>query len=357
MLILLRQIVFLFIATIMRWPLWLLIGIIGRFGVFKTVFLVYPTDEVESRCFCPNIALVRRYLLGRPTPAGLILDGWRPMGIYFVTPDVPMDLARKKNRKQVEIIVRRMRWIRRLAGAKTIGLAGQLGPIFSRRHNIPMEPPLFDSIKGNVFSIHEAVSWVADRKLSCLHNQKITVIGGGELGITLQEYLTGQGYQCNTVSVRYTRRGEIIPIKSQQNVENLQDARFVVNLLPKGTDFLNAKLQEFIPPTATIIDFSRPAIAPDALPQTVYAGNKLRRFNMRFVFALPGGWTQQQLPACALPAILAALTGESHDQLEPFCQLARQQAFSTALVDTPEVHAVPVRRQLASMAYDLSLGA
>ncbi len=339
--ILLKQIIFLFIGTILRWPLWLLIGITGRFGFFQTVFLVYPTDEVECREFCPEITLLRRYFLGRPTPGGLIMNGWRPMGIYFVIPDLPMVLARKKNKKHVELIVQRMRWIRRLAGAKTIGLAGQLGPIFSRRHNIPMEPPLFDSINGNIFSIHEAVKWVGNQKLPLLYKQKITVVGGGELGVTLLEYLTDQGYQCNTVSVRYTRRAEIIPVKSAENIEHLQNAHFVINLLPKGTDFLNAKLQEFIPPTAAIIDFSRPAISANALPQTLYSGNKLRRSNMRFVFALPGGWKQQQLPACALPALLAAISGEIHDQLEPFCQLARQQAFCTALVDTPEVMSLP----------------
>ncbi|MBU0945572.1 MAG: hypothetical protein KJ804_05565 [Proteobacteria bacterium] len=330
-----RQIIFILIGTVLRWPLWLFIALIGRSGIFKTVFLVYPTDEVECRGFCPRIPLLRRFFSGRPTPGGLIMNGWMPMGIYFVIPDLTQDLARKKNRALAEAIVRRMHWIRRLAGARTIGLAGQLGPIFARRHNIPMDPPLFSSINGNIFSIHEAINWVTRQKRSFFHARKVAVVGGGELGGTLQEYLNHQGYQCNTVDVRYTRRGKVVPLQSDENMENLHDVNFVINLMPKGEDFLDSNLHEFISKDSVIIDFSRPAIPEKALPQEVYFGNRIRRTDMRFIFALPGGWKQRQMPACALPALLSALTGEVSEHLEAFCFLARRQAFGTALVDTP----------------------
>ncbi|MBU1231248.1 MAG: hypothetical protein KKD01_11330 [Proteobacteria bacterium] len=333
--IFLRQIIFFFIGTLLRWPLWLLIGLIGRSGIFKTVFLVYPTDEVECRGFCPNISFLRRFFSGRPTPGGLIMNGWMPMGIYFVIPDLTRDLARKKNRALAETIVRRMLWIRQLSGAQTIGLAGQLGPIFARRHNIPMEPPLFSSINGNIFSIHEAINWVTRQKQSFFHARNVAVVGGGELGCTLLEYLNNQGYHCNTVDVRYTRQGKVVPLQSDENMGNLHDVNFVINLMPKGDDFLDSNLHKFISHDAVIIDFSRPAIPENILPQEIYFGNRIRRTDMRFIFALPGGWKQRQLPACALPALLTALTGQVKSQLESFCLLARQNAFGTALVDAP----------------------
>ncbi|NOQ46841.1 MAG: hypothetical protein GQ559_09260 [Desulfobulbaceae bacterium] len=118
-------------------------------------------------------------------------------------------------------------------------------------------------------------------------------------------------------------------------MDHLHSVDFVINLMPNGEDFLASRLQEFIPQTAAIIDFSRPAISEKMLPQKVYLGNRIRRSDMRFVFALPGGWKQRQLPACALPALLAALTGQVSKRLESFCLLARQQAFGTALVDAP----------------------
>lgn len=333
-----RQIIFLTLAIILRWPLCALIYIIGRTGIFKTVFLVYPTDEIEVLGFCPNIPLLRQYLSGKPTPAGLIMNGWLPMGIYFVISDLPRDLAFKKNRHIAESIVHHMHWFRKLAGARTIGLAGQLGPIFSRRHNISMEPPIFTSIYGNIFSIHEAINWVARQKKSFLRSQKVAVIGGGELGITLQEYLNSQGYGCSIIDVRYTMRGKVVPVQTSNSREQLRGIDFIINLMPKGEDFITSGLKKAIPRNAAIIDFSRPAIPADQLVQKVYLGNRVRRSNMRFIFALPGGWKQKQLPACALPSVIAAMTGQITEQLESFCLLARQQSFSTALIDTPIIN-------------------
>ncbi|TKB23154.1 hypothetical protein FCL47_23660 [Desulfopila sp. IMCC35006] len=327
-----RQFVFIFLGTVLRWPIWLMIGIAGQFKLFRFVFLVYPTDEVECRQFCPNIPILRRYLSGRPTPGGLVVDGWCPIGIYFVVPDLPRDLARKKNRQLAETIVRRMRWIRRLAGAKTIGLAGQLGPIFSKRHNIPIEPPIFSSINGNIFSIHEAINWAALKKNTFSKQIKIAIIGGGELGETLHGYLSGQGLQCDIVDVRFTRRGNVLAITSCQSEEMVKQADFVINLLPKGEDFIESNLSNIMGEKTSVIDFSRPAIDQEKLSQRIYMGNRVQRTGMRFVLALPGGWGQKELPACSLPALLAALTGEINNKVDSFCLHARKQSFTTALI-------------------------
>ena len=199
---LLRQIVFLTLAVILRWQLFTLIWLVGRTGIIKTVFLIYATDELEALGICPNIPFIRQYLSGKPTPAGLIMNGWLPMGIYFVISDLAKDLAFKKNKHIAEEIVRRMHWFRRLSGAKTIGLAGQLGPIFSRRHNIPMDPPIFISTLGNIFSIHESINWISKQKNTILRRQKVAIIGGGELGTALQKHLRNQGYGCSLINVR-----------------------------------------------------------------------------------------------------------------------------------------------------------
>lgn len=332
MLTCLRQFIFLFTGTVLRWPIWLLIGVAGRFRLFRFVFLVYPTDEVECRQFCPNISIFRRYLSGRPTAGGLVADGWRPIGIYFVVPDLPRNLAQKKNKHVAENIVKRMRWIRRLAGAKTIGLAGQLGPIFERRHNIPIEPPLFSSINGNIFSIHEAIKWAALQERTFAKRLRVTIAGGGELGETLQEYLTGQGLRCQIVDVRFNRKGKALPMAIDDNQDESTQSDFLINLLPKGENFIESNLPAIIGEKTSIIDFSRPAIDKSLLKQKVYLGNRVQKTGLRFVLALPGGWSQQQLPACSLPALIAALTGEINHKLDAFCLHARKQSFATALI-------------------------
>ncbi len=278
----LRQFIFILLGTLLRWPLWLIIGIAGQCKLFRFVFLVYPTDEVECRQFCPNIPILRRYLSGRPTPGGIVADGLRPIGIYFVIPDLPRDLARKKNRKLAETIVNRMRWIRRLTGAKTIGLAGQLGPIFEKRHNIPIEPPLFSSINGNIFSIHEAINWAAIQQKAISKQIKIAITGGGELGEVLSDHLSSQGLKCDVVNVRFNRRGHALPIKCNESEEILSQADFVINLLPKGENFIESTLPKIMGEKASIIDFSRPAIDRPSKPS-------LRTPNLPVTFWI---WTQ-----------------------------------------------------------------
>ncbi len=331
----LRQFIFLFVGLVLRWPLWAVIAVLGRFGLFRMMFLVYPTDELECSAFCPNIKPLRRFFSGRPTPGGLIMEGFRPMGIYFVIPNLPIELARKKNRPLVESIVSRLLWIRRLAGAKTIGLAGQLGPIFARRHNIDMTPPLFSSINGNIFSIHEAIRWASRQRNASLKPRKIAILGGGEMGLSLQQYLEKSGYLSRTLAVRFTRRGKILPLTEEESQIFLEESDLIVNLLPKGDDFLDGNFHHIASPHAAIIDFSRPAVDPGKVRQKIYMGNRLQRSGIRFMLALPGGWQQRELPACSLPAMLAMFSGKALEEVESFCRLAQSYSFATALMDRP----------------------
>ena len=262
----LRQIIFLIYAFLLRWPIWLLIWIFGQSGMFKTLFLIYPTDTSECLDFCPNIKWLRNFFSARPTPAGLIMNGWRPMGIYLVIPNSSMELMRKKNRPLVEKIIRRIQWARRISGARAIGLAGQLGPIFEKRHGIPMEPPFYSSTYGNIFSIQKAVSHLVSTGRKNPWQVSVSIIGGGLLGEDLLQYLGGDGYQMSMVDVRYTTRGAVKLVNEETAGQQLREVDFVINLLPRGKDFMDCGLQTLMPETATIVDFSRPPIPPGGHP-------------------------------------------------------------------------------------------
>ncbi len=351
----LRQFTFLTYALVLRWPIWLIIGFVGRFGIFKTVFLIYPTDSSECLDFCPNISLLRRFFSGRPTPAGLIMNGWLPVGLYLVVPNPALELMRKKNRSIVHDIVRRMLWIKKLTGARTIGLAGQLGPIFEKRHGIPMEPPFYASTHGNIFSIQEAVRHLSETLNKRPWQASVAILGGGELGDQLEEHLSRDGYNLKMVNVRYTRKGDVKLADEAETNRRLQDVDLVINLLPRGIDFMVCRLHERMPESATIIDFSRPQIPADAIAQKVVMGNRVQRRGIHFFMKLPGGWKRHELPACSMPCLLASLTGQTANNISEFRIVARQMAFQTALDGAPiPLHAV-MRLRLRKFAEEIGI--
>lgn len=326
---------FLFYGFVLRGPIWLLIWLFGRSGMLQTLFLIYPTDNSECLDFCPNIKWLRNFFSARPTPGGLIMDGWRPMGMYLVIPNSSMELMRKKNRPMVETIVKRMLRIKKFTGAQTIGLAGQLGPIFEKRHGIPMEPPFYSSTYGNIFSIQSAVSHLVTTSKKKPWQVSVAVIGGGLLGEQLEQHLGNDGYQISMIDVRYTRKGDVRLTDAENASRQLDAVDFVINLLPRGKDFMDCQLHHQIPETATIIDFSRPPIPVEAIPQRVVMGNRVQRSGLRFCMRLPGGWKRHELPACSMPSLLASLGRIPIKNIDEFRLAARQFQFETALVGAP----------------------
>jgi hypothetical protein len=340
-----RQFVFILFAFVLRMPIWFLIWAIGRTGLIKTVFLIYPIDTSECLDFTPDIKWLRRFFAHRPTPAGFIMHNWIPVGIYCCIASPALELMRKKNRPQVENIMQRMRWIRKISGAKTIGLAGQLGPIFEKRHNIPIEPPFYASTYGNIYSIQSAVRHMANESGRKPWQLSLAVLGGGELGDMLEEQLAKDGYHTSMVDVRYTRRGTAQLVDEVKADHQLADVDLVVNLFPRGVDFLNCRLHERMPPSATVIDFSRPPIDPTLIEQHVVMGNRVQRSGTRFFMRLPGGWKSHELPACSMPTLVASLGGVSASSLEEFRSAARGMAFRTALASPPEPLFVGLRKE------------
>ncbi len=328
-----RQALFFIYALFFRLPIWAIIWLVGLTGVIKTIFLIYPTDKKEYSNLCPNFKFFIKFLSGRPTPGGVILDGRKPIGIYLFIPNTPQELIKKKNRHIAEAIVRRMKWIQKISGAKACGFAGQLGPILERRHDIAMEPPFFSSTMGNIFSINDSISFLAKSLDKRPWQLSIAVLGGGELGDMLQEHFAGQGYKADIVDVKFKRRGGVEIVDMEAAGRQLDHADFVVNLLPTGEDFLSCGTADLLKDSTSVIDFSRPPIPKEKLRAKVFMGNRVQRPGMRFAFALPG-WQQKELPACSIPSILASNYGIVEHNITRFCAAASRVAFETALAAT-----------------------
>ena len=325
-----RKALFVIYVLFFRLPMWTIIWLVGLTGVIKTIFLIYPTDRKEYADLSPDFKFLRKFMSGRPTPAGVIFDKWKPVGIYLFISNTPQELIKKKNRHIAEAIARRMRWIQRLSGAEACGFAGQLGPILEKRHGIAMEPPFYSSTMGCIFSIDDSISFLAKSLGKRPWQLSIALIGGGELGGMLHEHFTNQGYKTDVVDVTIKRRGGIKVTDIEATGRQLDHADFVINLLPTGEDFLSCGTADLLKPSTSVIDFSRPAIPKEKLQAKIYMGNRVQRTGLRFAFALPG-WHQKELPACSMPSILASIHGIVEQNLTKFCMSARRVAFQTSL--------------------------
>ncbi|NNK93519.1 MAG: hypothetical protein HKP41_04120 [Desulfobacterales bacterium] len=337
-----RRILFVIYAVFLRLPMWGIIWLIGRTGVFKTVFVIYPHDKEEYAKLCPDYQPFIKFMSGRPTPGGVIMDGWKPVGIYLFISNTPQELIKKKNSHIAETIVRRMQWIQKISGAKAIGFAGQLGPILEKRHGIAMEPPFFSSTMGNVFSIEDALYYLAKSENKRPWELSIAILGGGELGEILQEHFSAQGYKVGILDVSFKRRGGVELKQSEANSCALDQVDFVINLLPKGEDFLNSGIINFLRPSTSVIDFSRPRIPREMVQANVVMGNRVQRPGMRFAFTLPGDWKKKEIPACSMPSILASNFGIVEQNVTKFCLAARHAAFGTALASSSQPETVPI---------------
>ena len=142
-----------------QWLAWGAIWLGGRLRIWRVLFVIYPHNCEEYQHVAPNWKWLRTYLSGCPVPIGLIWDGYRPVGIYFIISNTVESLRKKKNKHIAKQIERRMQRALRISQAKSCGFAGQLGIIMQKRHDIPMQAPFYTSTWGNVFSLLSAIDY------------------------------------------------------------------------------------------------------------------------------------------------------------------------------------------------------
>ena len=92
----LRQTLFVIYVVLFRPIIWAIIWAFGFTGMIKTVFLIYPTDKKEYADLSPSFGWFLKFLSGKPTPGGIIRDGWKPVGIYLFISNTPQELVKKK---------------------------------------------------------------------------------------------------------------------------------------------------------------------------------------------------------------------------------------------------------------------
>lgn len=307
-------------------PILLLLWLLGKCKLIKIIFQVYPTDDIETRGFCPKIKIFRRYFSGRPTFGGFIVHNLCPIGIYVVIPDTVRHLALRKNARLSHRIINKLAWLSRITGATSIGLAGQLGFIFEKRHKIPIVSPFYNSLYGSLFSLSETINKIiADHKL-CTSNLTIGILGNGVIGSELSEYLKKNSLLVVPIEIKLLRKGGIRLKKEEEAIPLLRTLDILVNITPTGEDFLHTNCHRYISPDCYIVDFAHPGISFN-IPNKLYPGNRVRRKGTRFVQSLPGNWRHDDIPACSLASILTTTTAMKWKGIEDFIMLAKRQGF------------------------------
>jgi len=160
----LRKCLFLLYVIFGQWVAWIGIWLLGRFRLWRVLFVIYPHDTSEYRDVIPDWAWLRQYMSGRPVPSGFIFDGYRPIGIYFYVSNNLKSLRKKKNRCVAKRIEQRMRLFLQISKAKSCGFAGQLGILMEKRHDIPMTDPFYTSMYGNIYTLTTAITSVKNAK-------------------------------------------------------------------------------------------------------------------------------------------------------------------------------------------------
>lgn len=325
-----QQLIFLLVGTLFRIPVWAVLWILGQFGLFKVIFLVYPADIIELKGFCPPLPLLRRFFSGRPTLGGFILDGVRPIGIYLVVPDTVQELASRANGALAHTIVERLFWVARLINAKSVGLAGQLSFIFQKKHHIPMVAPLYSSLYGSVFSLSETIEKAIQSIGEADKGEKPTIgiLGKGDISALLARHIADTYHSKPVyIDVKYLKSGRIALKCKDEAIPHLKSFDLLVNMLPTGDHFFQTKCCEYLSDECIIIDFSHPGIHSGLLPHRKHIGNRIQRDGLRFIPSLPGDWEYHTLPACSLASLLASEYDPKWKNFNEFCIQARARGF------------------------------
>jgi hypothetical protein len=303
---------------------------LGKLGFVKLIFQVYPSSERETRAFCPNIPLLRKFFSARPTLAGIITRGFRPLGIYTVMPNTIEDLAKKENKHSAIKIIQRLGWLCDFTSAKSVGLAGQLAGVFEKRHRIMIRKPLHGSLFGMQYSLLETTRCVIEKHGLSVNSLCIGLLGMGDLGTALSGYLERKGYRVLPLDLRHSRGGKFVLRHENTAKRQLKEIDVLINLMPTGKHFLQANCHQHLSRKCAIIDFAHPGIPPRIVNPT-YMGNRVQGEGLRFLMSLPGGWNSNEIPACCLPSMLAAMTDKKWDTFEEFSIIAEENGFHVPL--------------------------
>lgn len=315
---LLRMLGFLTVNLLLRWPIWLSLGVLRFVRTFDYLFLVYPGTDRDLDGYCPRWLAKSFIFSAKPTIGGFITKGNAGRGLVLVIPDTAFQLMREK--RLCEKLVRRLRFIAALIGAKAVAIAGQ-GPAMIERHGIELSEPFVKGNKGTVFSITETIREAMKRHELKPGHFKIALVGVGFVGEILLDTLRAEGHDITGIDVTVRRRDVLLP---KESYALLNEADMVVVLTPRGSDFV-----PYIPHLkrgSVVIDDTHPRIEEKPSGVRFYKV-AVGMEGVEFIPRLPG-YRRNWVPGCAVEAMYSASTGDFNGTVQKqFNQATKDLGF------------------------------
>ena len=326
---LLRKIGFLTVSVLFRWLIWLFLGAcyhLAGIQFFDYLFLVYPGTDSDLDGYCPRWLAKSRLFREKPVIAGVVSKGCAGRGLVLAVPNTAFDF--QQNRDVCEKIIKRLKRIKWLVGAKSIALAGQMPGIIIR-HGMDLSDPFVRGNKGTVFCISEAVRNVVEKHGLKPGKFQIAIVGVGYVGRLLMDYLEFLGHKVIGVDIKLRNHssGVILTDKAPQA---LSCAKIVVVLTPKGSDFI--PYLKYLKKGTIIVDDTHPKIRkrPEGF---FFYKVAVGLEGVKFYPRLPG-YKADWIPGCAVEAIVSAATGSFNSgRSETFIKKARELGFYAHLVN------------------------
>ncbi len=317
-----RKLAFVLFSLVLRWPIWGMLFFISRLvRIFDYLFLVYPGSDSDLDGYCPRWLANSFLFREKPVIGGIISKGKAGRGLVLVVPNKPFEFGQKPIAQK---ITKRLELVRKITRAKSIALAGQAPGLVKK--TIGLNPPFVEGVKGTVFCIVETLKEVSKRE-KIHRNAEIVVVGVGRIGQAVIDYLREQKISVTGIDIIRTKKGVVLAGKAS---EILSQAKVVIVLTPKGSDFL--PYVKHLKPSAIVIDDTHPKMRKK-ISQAVY----------KVAVELPGtsfyprlpGYKKNWIPGCAVEAIVEAANGKGsvskNSQIE-FNKRARKLGFKPILI-------------------------
>jgi len=328
-----RQTGFITVSLVFRWPIWILVRILITLKIMKPfgyVFLVYPGDPSDLDGYCPRW-LARSFLYrSKPTIGGDIEKSVGGKGLTVVVPDTIKELSHDKSR--CAGIKKRLLRVKSLTGAKSIAIAGRAPGVFAR-HGIELDKPFVEGTKGTLFCVTETISEVMKKHGLTPGGFKVAVVGVGNIGGSLLDFLKEEGHSAFGVDIAKSKRDDVFLGKDSHLL--LKTAKMVIVLTGKGSDFMS--YVKHLSPGTIVIDDTHPRIRKRISDFTFYKvavamkteNGKIIRFRPR----LPG-YKAEWIPGCAVEGIFSAATGEFNNTTQlDFNRRAKELGLFALLVN------------------------